>query len=136
MKKELSVFLLDRKGVETHKFLIDDIAEELRIQIKMESSIKTEVNNLEEGYDIYFLHLDDINPNYPECVSKLKEEQPWSYVVGYSGALDTGIKWNDNVNNPLREIEKSCDEFIWMMDLDRARIKHILQKNLNRRLRK
>tara|TARA_Y100000310_G_C20592460_1_gene768803 strand:+ start:244 stop:633 length:390 start_codon:yes stop_codon:yes gene_type:complete len=68
--------------VEDLEYLIKDIAkDDFNREMETRSSIRIEPR-IPRDYDFYYMHLSQLDLNDLE---KLREEQPWSYIVGISG---------------------------------------------------
>jgi len=70
--------------------------------IKIDKKSFREVENIPRGYDVYFLHLPEINI---DDLKELREEQQWSWIYGISNAISI----YDLKRNQLKEFKGFLD---------------------------
>jgi hypothetical protein len=86
-------------------YLLEDEAKE-KYKIKIKTDISPNFKTrIPQDYDIYFLHLSQINLRDLE---DLRKEQPWSYILGMSGG-------GKQITNDF-EIKKFCDSLSYIMN--------------------
>ena len=85
------IFILDSKcGKDGHALSIANEACRLGININTELEVRVSeeefVSEVPRGYDAYLIHFSNVRP---EDIISLRQEQPWSKIVGVSGAANT-----------------------------------------------
>lgn len=83
MKKKL--FILDNKCVEKTKSIIENLVRLLdykELDLEIKTSKEEIINYLPRDYDVYILHLSNINE---KDLENLRNEQPWSWIYGLTG---------------------------------------------------
>lgn len=93
------------------KFLIGDYCEKSGDKIRVDIYIEKGLEKLPEDYDIYLLHLRDID-NLDQ-LEIIKQEQPWSKIFAVSGAFI-----EDMPKNYLGFIDKFFSPFNGKEDLE------------------
>ena len=78
----LKIFLLDNhKDAENLEYILNLVSEESQIPVDIKKDNGRTLRKLPNGYDIYFLHLSQIEL---QEVSELRKKQSRSYFVGVS----------------------------------------------------
>ena len=123
MKLE-KIFICDHGGKNiAQEILLGRFVKQKRIKLEINWATEKSVRKIPEGYDIYVLHLEDVDSSYE--ISKLKKEQPWSFILGYSGALDYDSIYTIKTDFEIKK--ESCDRVVWALDLTEE-IKQVLEK--------
>jgi hypothetical protein len=123
MKLE-KIFICDHgKDQIVMKMLLGEHAKSLGIKVEVEWTNEKQVRNIPEGYDIYLLHLEDIE--YSNDILKLKRKQPWSYIIGFSGAVDYDTTYDRRTD--FDDKKDSCDKILWALHLTEE-IKQVLEE--------
>lgn len=97
------VYILDSVLVETLKMSVSETAENLDMKIELETSSDRLVRILPRGYDIYILHLSNLED---QDLKGLREEQPWSYIVGISGIYSLPKELKKCLDNTYRVLHQ------------------------------
>lgn len=77
------MYILDSRYGAIREDMFSMAAAELGIKLRIDMETYRRSRNLPENYDFYFLHISDVDISE---VEHLKREQPWSYLIGFSGA--------------------------------------------------
>ncbi len=91
---EIRVFINDKLGMKkTYEHVIKDLNKELgdkeNIVFRGEVVSEKTLTKVPRGYDLYILHIGDLRG---DDFKFLREEQPWSEIIGISNAGDYEYK--------------------------------------------
>jgi hypothetical protein len=92
----------------SQRIILTRFAEEIGVKLIIDYSSEEDLREIPDGYEFYLLHLEDIEDSNE--ISRLKREQPWSYIIGFSGAVHYTTTYD--VRTDFEDKKEYCDKIL------------------------